>query len=112
MSRARHGRAIKRTHYELQAEAEAKDTPAAGHSSVASNPVTVAKRERDAQLRELTDQDHGANLDLGHALIHSLASVALADIRVARFFVLCGGPHSGTRPAPEGVRDLAGSGNL
>ena len=27
-----------------------------------------AKRERDAQLRELTDQAHGANTDLGHAL--------------------------------------------
>ena len=26
-----------------------------------ADPVTVAKRERDAQLRELTDQAHGAN---------------------------------------------------
>jgi hypothetical protein len=53
----------------------------------------VAKRERDAQLRELTDQAHGANLDLGHALLHNLTSVDPADIDVARFFVLCGRPH-------------------
>jgi hypothetical protein len=53
----------------------------------------VAKRERDAQLRELTDQAHGANLDLGHALIHNLTSVDATDIDVARFFVLCGRPH-------------------
>ena len=30
--------------------------------------LTAAKRSRDAQLRELTDQAHGANLDLGRAL--------------------------------------------
>jgi hypothetical protein len=41
--------------------------------------MTVAKRERDAQLRELTDQAHGANLDLGHALLHNLTSVDPAD---------------------------------
>jgi len=49
----------------------------------------VAKRERDAQLRELTDQAHGANLDLGHALVHNLATVDPNDMDVARFFVLC-----------------------
>jgi hypothetical protein len=59
----------------------------------ARGPVTVAKRERDAQLRELTGQAHGANLDLGHALIHNLTSVDPTDINVARFFVLCGRPH-------------------
>jgi hypothetical protein len=55
--------------------------------------VTVAKRERDAQLRELTDQAHGVNLDLGHALVHNLAAVDPGDIEVARFFVLCGSTH-------------------
>src|SRR4051794_25301946 len=87
--------AIKRTHDDLHAKAEAaaKDKQAARHSPVASDPVTVAKRERDAQLRELTDQAHGANLDLGHALVHQLASVDPADITVARLFVLCRCPH-------------------
>ena len=60
-----------------------------------ADPSTVAKRERDAQLRELTDQAHGANLDLGHALIHNLTSVDPTDIDVARFFVyaLLGADH-------------------
>jgi hypothetical protein len=57
------------------------------------DPVTVAKRERDAQLRELTDQAHGANTDLGHALIHNLTTVDPTDITVAKFFVLCRRPH-------------------
>jgi hypothetical protein len=55
--------------------------------------VSVAKRERDAQLRELTDQAHGANLDLGVSLIHNLAAVEPDDLDVARFFVLCGSTH-------------------
>jgi hypothetical protein len=39
-------------------------------------------------------QAHGANLDLGHALIHDLTSVDPANIDVARFFVLRGRRHS------------------
>jgi hypothetical protein len=45
-------------------------------------------------LRELSDQAHGANLDLGHALIHNLTGVDPANIDVARFFVLRGRRHS------------------
>ena len=87
--------AIKRTHDELEAKAAtaAKEKKAARASKAPADPVTVAKRERDAQLRELTDQAHGANLDLGHALVHNLATVDPGDIDVARFFVLCGRPH-------------------
>jgi hypothetical protein len=87
--------AIKRTHDELDAKAAAAadDKKAARAGKQPADPVTVAKRERDAQLRELTDQAHGANLDLGHALIHNLTSVDPSDISVARFFVLCGRRH-------------------
>ena len=53
----------------------------------------MAKRERDAQLRELADQAHGANADLGTALISQLAAVDPADLTVARFFVLCRRRH-------------------
>ena len=60
--------------------------PRAGEAP--ADPMAVARRERDAQLRELTDQAHGANLDLGHALIRSLTTVEPADISVAKFFVL------------------------
>jgi hypothetical protein len=88
--------AIKRTHDGLEAKAATatKEKTAARADKQSADPVTVAKRERDAQLRELTDQAHGANLDLGHALIHNLTSVDPTDIDVARFFVLCRRPHS------------------
>ena len=87
--------AIKRTHNELQAKAEtvAKDKKTTRARKTAADPITAAKRERDTQLRELTDQAHGANSDLGHALMHSLAAVDPTDLDVARFFVLCGCRH-------------------
>src|SRR5207247_634530 len=66
--------AIKRTHDELDAKATeaAKEKKTTRSAKEPVDPVTVAERERDAQLRELTDQAHGANLDLGHALMHNL----------------------------------------
>ena len=87
--------AIKRTHDELQtkATAAAQEKKAARSSKAPADPLTAAKRERDAQLRELTDQAHGANLDLGVALMNGLAAVDSSDIDVARFFVLCRRPH-------------------
>ena len=87
--------AIKRTHDDLEAKAAAaaKEKTTARAGKQPADPLTVAKRERDAQLRELTDQAHGANLDLGHALIHNLTTVDPTDIDVARFFVLCRRPH-------------------
>src|SRR5258706_2977118 len=87
--------AIKRTHDELAANAAvvARDKKTARAGKAPADPLAVAKRERDAQLRELTDQAHGANLDLGHALIHNLTTVDPADTDVARIFVLCRRPH-------------------
>ncbi len=87
--------AIKRTHDDLEAKiaAAAKEKKAARASKRPADPVAAAKRERDAQLRELTDQAHGANLDLGHALVHNLTTVDPSDMDVARFFVLCGRRH-------------------
>jgi hypothetical protein len=107
--------AIKRTHDELQAKAAnaVKEKKATRAGKAPADPITVAKRERDAQLREFTDQAHDANSDLGHALVHNLATVDPTDIDVARFFVLCGRPHrtnyadcvagyaDDERPAPE-----------
>jgi len=81
--------AIKRTHDDLEAKATsaAKDKKASRADKAPADPTTLAKRERDAQLRELTDQAHGANTDLGHALIHNLTTVDPTDITVAKFFV-------------------------
>jgi hypothetical protein len=87
--------AIKRTHDELHAKAEtvSKEKKASRAGKAPADPVTVAKRERDVQIRELTNQAHGANADLGHVLVHNLSSVDPTDMTVARFFVLCGYPH-------------------
>jgi hypothetical protein len=100
--------AVKRTHDDLEAKAAAaakeKTTARAGQQP--ADPRTVAKRERDTQLRELTDQAHGANLDLGHALIHNLTSVDPTDIDVARFFVyaLLGADHDSSPYTQTGER--------
>jgi hypothetical protein len=100
--------AIKRTHDELEAKAAAatkeKTTARAGQQP--ADPMTVAKRERDAQLRELTDQAHGANTDLGHALVHNLAVVDPADMDVARAFVyaLLGADHDSSPYTQTGER--------
>jgi hypothetical protein len=100
--------AVKRTHDELQAKAEAaaKDKRAARAGKTAADPVTVAKRDRDAQLRELTDQAHGANCDLGNALVHNLAVVDPADMDVARAFVyaLLGADHDSSPYTQTGER--------
>ena len=102
--------AIKRTHDDLEAKAAAaaKEKKTARSGTAPADPVTVAKRERDAQLRELTDQAHGANLDLGQALVHSLTTVDPSDIDVARFFVgaLLGPDHDGS-PYTQGGERIA-----
>ena len=107
--------AIKRTHDDLEtkAAAAAQEKKTARASKQPADPVTVARRDRDAQLRELADQAHGVNLDLGHALVHKLATVDPSDIEVARFFVyaLLGADHdsspytqTGERIAAAGIR--------
>src|SRR5215216_5694132 len=100
--------AIKRTHDDLEAKAAAaaKEKKSARAGKTPANPVTLAKRERDAQLRELTDQAHGANLDLGHALVHNITTVDPTDIEVARFFVgaLLGPDHDGSPYTQTGER--------
>ncbi len=72
----------------------------------AADPVTTAKRERDAQLRELTAQAHGANSDLGHALVYNLAVVDPANMDVARAFVyaLLGADHDNSPYTQTGER--------
>jgi hypothetical protein len=67
---------------------------------------TVAKRERGrAAARSSADQAHGANLDLGHALIHKLTSVDPTTSNVARFFVFAvlGADHDTRRTRRPGA---------
>jgi ParB/RepB/Spo0J family partition protein len=100
--------AIKRTHDDLEVKAAtaAQEKKTARASKAPADPVTVAKRERGAQLRELADQAHGANLDLGHTLVHNLAAVDPGDIDVARFFVyaLLGADHDSSPYTQTGER--------
>jgi ParB/RepB/Spo0J family partition protein len=62
-----------------QSRSRAADTPA--------DPVKEADREHRRQRRELADQAHGVNLDLGAGLLNGLSVVDPEDMNVARFFV-------------------------
>ena len=100
--------AIKRTHDDVQtkAAAAAKENKTARGAKAPADPVTVAKRDRDAQLRTLADQAHGANLDLGVSLMHNLAVVDPTDPDVARFLVyaLLGADHDSSPYTQTGER--------
>jgi len=86
--------AIARTVDELAAKVAAEGT---GARDASAKPERTPREELDvehrANLRELSRQAHGVNLDLGAALLNDLAIVAPDDIDVARFFALCGRPH-------------------
>lgn len=89
--------AIKRTVFELQqrVETRAAEKQAKGRAATAmsADPLAEIHREEQRQLRELSEQAHGVNLDIGTGLLHGLSTVDPSDLDVARFFVLCGCPH-------------------
>src|SRR4051794_15735739 len=100
--------AIKRTRDELEAKATAaaNEKQPSRSGKAPADPLTAAKRERDAQLRQLADQAHGINLDLGVSLLHNLAAVHPDDMDVARFFVyaLLGADHDSSPYTQTGER--------
>lgn len=100
--------AVKRTLTDLEARvAQAAQAKKQSRSStVPADPVTVAKRDRDTRLRDLADQAHNANTDLGHAFMHELATVDPSDLNVARFFVyaLLGPAHDSSPYTQTGER--------
>jgi hypothetical protein len=62
-----------------------------------STPIIVDRplyREHGRRVRELAEQAHGANLDLGWALMNNGANVDPGDTTVAKFFFLGGHRHS------------------
>ena len=89
--------AIARTVEELEvkvAERAAERKASRGRSAdQPADPVADARREEQRQLRELSEQAHGVNLDLGAGLLTGLATVDPSDMDVARFFVLCRRRH-------------------
>jgi ParB/RepB/Spo0J family partition protein len=79
--------AIARTVDDLAVKVAAKATGTrAGTARRERTPREELDSEHRADLRELTRQAHGVNLDLGGALLNELAMVAADDIDVARFF--------------------------
>ena len=77
--------AVKRTAEQLRVKAAAAKTeksPAKARAGAAVDPVAEARREHGRELRELADQAHGANLDLGRGLMNGLATVDPSDINV------------------------------
>jgi ParB/RepB/Spo0J family partition protein len=99
---------VKRTHNVLEQKVadRAAERTATKSTDKPVDPETAAKRERDAQMRELADQAHGVNTDLGHALLNTLASVDPNDMDVARFFVyaLLGADHDSSPYTKTGER--------
>jgi ParB/RepB/Spo0J family partition protein len=80
-------RAVKRTAEELREQAErAKTERKQGASrrngSQPEDPAEDARREHGRRVRELAEQAHGANLDLGWALMNNLATVDPGDVSV------------------------------
>ncbi len=100
--------AIRRTVSELEAQvaARAQERKTSRDRSRPANPVAEAQREERRQLRELAQQAHGVNLDLGAGLLTGLSAVDPADMQVARFFVyaLLGSDHDGSPHTAAGER--------
>ena len=81
--------AIERTAEELRARA-AEVADERKHARAAGRPVdpqAEARREHGRRMRRLAEQAHGANLDLGRALLNGLACVDPASMDVARLMV-------------------------
>jgi hypothetical protein len=89
--------AVARTVDELQARvatrAQDKSAGAQGQRQPGAHPARRARHRAPRPDARAHPRAHGVNLDLGAALMTSLASVDPADINVARFFCLCGRPY-------------------
>jgi ParB/RepB/Spo0J family partition protein len=108
--------AVKRTTEQLRVKAaaaklEKSSAKAKANAGAAVDPAGEARREHGRALRELADQAHGANRDLGRGLMNGLASVDPSDINVARLLVYgpLGGDYDGSPYTSSGdrVADLA-----
>jgi len=109
--------AIARTVAELEtkvAQRAAEKQTSRSRGGESADPLAAARSEHQRALRELGEQAHGVNLDLGASLLTGLAHVDPADITVARLLVygLLGADHDGSpyTQAGERVARLAASG--
>lgn len=94
-------------------QAEQKKAAKAAGRQAPANPLAEAKREHGRQMRQLAEQAHGVNTDLGWALRNGLSVVDPEDLNVARFFVyalLEGDSDGAYGNYGERARDLAARG--
>jgi ParB/RepB/Spo0J family partition protein len=103
--------AIARTVTELEAKiaARAAEQKASRRQSTSQppDPAADAKRDQRQQLRNLAEQAHGVNLDLGASLLTGLAVIDPAqDMNLARFmvFALLGSDHDNSPHTQTGER--------
>jgi hypothetical protein len=103
--------ALKRGVQEYRAKAaaarQAKASERKRSGAKPNDPLAQAKRAHREAVRELSDQAHGVNLDLGASLIHGLSRVDPHDMAVARFFVyalLGPDPQTGSAYSAVGER--------
>ncbi len=84
---------ITRTVSELKAKIAAREQERKAtrqnqkNGSAPADPAKDTEREHRGRMRELADQAHGVNLDVGAGLLTGLSTVDPADVTVARFFV-------------------------
>jgi ParB/RepB/Spo0J family partition protein len=110
--------AIKRAVEELRAKVERaaaeKKRSAKRDVGTPADPLEDARREHGRRVRELAEQAHGANLDLGASLLNGLSAIDPTDMTVARFFVsaLLGSDYDGSPYTQSGdvVAELAARG--
>jgi ParB/RepB/Spo0J family partition protein len=80
--------AIKRTVGELEAKVaqRAAEKKSSHNDSKPQDPFTEADRTERQAVRELSEQAHGVNIDLGLALMSGLSTIDPESVDVARFF--------------------------
>ena len=94
--------AITRTVAELEAKVAAREhnrktaRQSQKTNGAAADPAAEIEREHRSRMRELSDQAHGVNLDVGAGLLNGLSTVDPTDVNVAKFFVVCGRLHRTT----------------
>ena len=104
--------AITRTVAELEAKVAARQEERKAarqnqkNGGAPADPAAEAEREHRQRMRELSDQAHGVNLDVGAGLLTGLSTVDPADPIVARFFVysLLGSDYDDSPYTQQGER--------
>jgi ParB/RepB/Spo0J family partition protein len=104
--------AITRTVAELEAKVAAREQErktarqTKKNAGAPTDPAAEAEREHRQRMRQISDQAHGVNLDVGAELLKGLSTVDPADVTVARFFVysLLGSDYDDSPYTQQGER--------